>query len=59
MTEELSPTVNQSLPDGGVFGSGCTKMTVVAAIAYHLCAFVQGVLLRLLDVSGLPRELSD
>jgi hypothetical protein len=58
MTEQSSPSVNESLPHRRVFGSSSAKVAVVAAITYHLCAFIQHVLLRLYDLSGLPRELS-
>jgi len=57
MTEQFSPSVNESLPYCKVFGSSSAKVAVVAAITYHLWAFIQDVLLRLYDLSGLPREL--
>ena len=43
VTEEFSPAVNQSLSDGGIFGSSRTKVTAVTTITYHLCAFAQDV----------------
>jgi hypothetical protein len=58
MTEEFSPAINQSLPDGRVFRSSNTKVAVVPAVAHHLCAFIQHVLLRIYDVLGLPGPLS-
>ena len=58
MTEQFSPSVNESLPYRRVFGSSSAKVAVVAAITYHLCAFIQDVLLRFYDRSGLFRELS-